>query len=230
MEPESRKKTILFTIIKEHIRTGVPVGSTHLVEKYKLEISPATVRNEMAELEDSGFIIQPHTSAGRIPTEKAYRLYLENIKPKKPTSAEIRSLDSLLQGGNGQAGLKNVAKELAKTTGQAVFWAFERHNFYYTGVSNLLHQPEFAHVNNIYMISVIIDRIDEILEKIYDRIASGTHVFLGDENPFSDFCGSIIVKYGMPKRASLFGVLGPLRMNYEKNLGIVEHIYKKLAS
>ena len=68
---EKRREKILYTIVKEHIATGSPVGSEILVSKYKLGVSSATVRNEMAELEDNGFIIQPHTSAGRIPTEKA---------------------------------------------------------------------------------------------------------------------------------------------------------------
>ncbi len=230
MPIDSRKKTILFTIIKEHIRSGAPVGSSHLVEKYKLDVSPATVRNNMAELEDSGYIIQPHTSAGRIPTEKAYRLYLESIKPKKPSPAEAKILDFIIDENGKRNDLRNLAKELSKTTGQAVFWAFERHNFYYTGVSNLLQQPEFAHINNVYMISVIIDRIDEILEKVYDRITDGTHVLLGNDNPFSDFCGSIITKCSINKKTSLFGILGPLRMNYEKNLGIIEHICSKLAN
>ena len=78
-----RQELILKTIIKEHVRTGAPVGSSFLVDKYKLDISAATVRNEMADLEEDGYIIQPHTSAGRVPTEKAYELYLETIEPKK---------------------------------------------------------------------------------------------------------------------------------------------------
>ena len=65
---DARKTLILNTIIKEHIKTGAPVGSEVLVGKYKLDISSATVRNEMAELEQAGYIAQPHTSAGRIPT------------------------------------------------------------------------------------------------------------------------------------------------------------------
>ncbi|MBU4256930.1 DeoR family transcriptional regulator [Patescibacteria group bacterium] len=73
---EKRKQLILYTIIKEHIKTGAPVGSGVLVDKYKLDISPATVRNEMAELENEGLITQPHTSAGRVPTEKAYSLFI----------------------------------------------------------------------------------------------------------------------------------------------------------
>jgi len=83
-----RKLIILNTIIKEHIKTGAPVGSGVLVDKYRLDISPATVRNEMAELEEEDFIIQPHTSAGRVPTEKAYNLYLSSLKEKQLAEKE----------------------------------------------------------------------------------------------------------------------------------------------
>lgn len=78
-----RTKLILNTIIKEHIKTGAPVGSSVLVEKYQLDVSPATVRNEMAELESEGYIAQPYTSAGRVPTEQAFNLYIENLSEKK---------------------------------------------------------------------------------------------------------------------------------------------------
>lgn len=81
-----RKKRLLEIIIKEYLKTASPVPSGLLVEKYKLDISPATVRNEMMELENEGYIYQPHTSAGRIPTEAAYKLFstdLENSKKEK---------------------------------------------------------------------------------------------------------------------------------------------------
>ena len=81
-ELDKRKKEILDIIIKEHIKTASPVGSNIVVEKYKLDLSPATVRNEMAALEKMDLIVQPYTSAGRVPTELAYRLFLENIKNK----------------------------------------------------------------------------------------------------------------------------------------------------
>ena len=95
---DKRKELILNTIIKEHIKTGAPVGSGVLVENYKLNVSPATVRNEMMALEEEGYIMQPHTSAGRIPTEKAYRLYLENINEIKLNKKEISELEKEIKG------------------------------------------------------------------------------------------------------------------------------------
>ena len=222
-----RRKYILYTIIKEHIKTGAPVGSSVLVDKYKLDVSSATVRNEMAELEKENYIMQPYTSAGRVPTEKAYNLYLESIAPKKPAEIEMKTLNGLLDNLN-ESNYKQLAKEISKFSGQAVFWAIERHNFYYTGISNLLQQPEFVHLNNIFAISTIIDKMDEIIEKIFDELSIGVHTLIGSANPFSNFCSTIISKYEVDRRTGMFGILGPLRMNYDKNLSLVTFINEKL--
>jgi len=224
---DKRKELILSTIIKEHIKTGAPVGSGVLVEKYKLNISPATVRNEMASLEEGDFIIQPHTSAGRIPTEKAYNFYLNCLKYKQPGKIEILEIEKCL-AKNGESGFKETAKLISRITGNAVFWAFHRHNLFYTGISNLFQQPEFSELEVIYDISAIIDRIDEIINSIFEDVGEGVHTMVGSENPFGDFFGTIIVKYKFENKVGLFGVLGPMRMDYEKNIALVEFINSKL--
>lgn len=218
---DARKALILKTIIKEYIKTGAPVGSEVLVDKYDLDISSATVRNEMAELEETGFIAQPHTSAGRIPTEKAYNLYIENLAEKKLAVLEIKVFSKLLRSKD-ELSFKQAAKELAKVSGNAVFWAFHRHNLYYTGISNLLSQPEFSETKLIYDISQIIDRVDEIIDNIYNKLETGPQIFLGADNPFGDFCGTVLSKYKLRDNIGLFGILGPMRMDYEKNLALVK--------
>jgi heat-inducible transcriptional repressor len=226
---DERKKIILHTIIIEHIKSGAPVGSSALVEKYKLDVSPATVRNEMAELEEEGYIIQPHTSAGRIPTEKAYIFYLENLKLKNLTEIETAIFNELLKDIN-IINLKKTAKELSKFSGLAVFWAIDRYDFYYTGITNLLQQPEFSQSASVLHITAVIDQIDEIVEKIFDKITPGVHTYVGSNNPFGDFCSSIISKYEHDEKKGMFGLVGPLRMNYEKSLSLVNFINEKLIN
>ena len=80
----SRKDILLEQIINEYIKTGTPVGSAYLAGKNGLKVSSATIRNEMVLLEKEGYLRQPHTSAGRVPTEKAYKLYLKNLHAKEP--------------------------------------------------------------------------------------------------------------------------------------------------
>lgn len=225
---DERKELILKTIIKEHIKTGAPVGSSILVDKYKLDVSPATVRNDMAELEEEGYIKQPYTSAGRIPTEKAFRFYIDNLNEKKVNEDEFLILEKLLENGNELA-LKQAAKLIAKLSNNAVFWAFHRHNLYYTGISNFLSQPEFSENNLIYDISAIIDRMDEIIDKTFDEIEFGDQILLGSDNPFSKHCSSVVTKYKTKDSVCLVGILGPIRMNYERNLALIRYINKKMS-
>lgn len=222
-----RTKLILNTIIKEHIKTGAPVGSSVLVEKYQLDVSPATVRNEMAELESEGYIAQPYTSAGRVPTEQAFNLYIENLSEKKLNKAEINLLDNISQGSD-DLNLKQIAKTMAGISNNAVFWAFEKHNLYYTGISNLLRQPEFSQTNLIYDISAIIDRVDEIIGEIFDEIKYEPQILLGSKNPFGDFLGVVLTKYKIKNKIGMFGILGPMRMDYEKNLAVMQYIQDKI--
>ncbi|MGL4606333.1 MAG: heat-inducible transcriptional repressor HrcA [Eubacteriaceae bacterium] len=91
MELSDRKKRILEVIIRDYINTAEPVGSRTISKKYSLGISPATIRNEMADLEDLGFLMQPHTSAGRIPSQKAYRYYVDEIMEIKKLEKMIRT-------------------------------------------------------------------------------------------------------------------------------------------
>jgi heat-inducible transcriptional repressor len=96
---EDRKLAVLRAIVEDYVSTQEPVGSKALVERHGLGVSPATVRNDMAALEDEGFITQPHTSAGRVPTDKGYRLFVDRLSQVKPLSAaEKRAIASLLQG------------------------------------------------------------------------------------------------------------------------------------
>lgn len=227
---DSRKKLILRIIIKEHIKTGLPVGSPVLAEKYNLNISSATIRNEMSELENKGYIVQPHTSAGRIPAEKAYNFYIENyfFKNKTKISKEdIKVFEKSLKNINEES-LRKTAKILAKKSNNAVFLAFHRHNLYYTGISNLLSQPEFTQNNLIYDISVVIDKFDEIINKIYKNISDEPKILIGSKNPFGNFCSTVMTKYKYDDKVGLFGILGPIRMDYEKNLALIEFIYNKI--
>jgi heat-inducible transcriptional repressor len=96
---EDRKLAVLRAIVEDYVSTQEPVGSRALVERHQLGVSPATVRNDMAALEDEGFIAQPHTSAGRVPTDKGYRLFVDRLSQVKPLSAaEKRAISSLLTG------------------------------------------------------------------------------------------------------------------------------------
>src|SRR6476659_7648880 len=97
--PDDRRLDVLRAIVEDYVSTNEPVGSKSLVERHQLGVSPATVRNDMAALEDEGLIAQPHTSAGRVPTDKGYRIFVDRLSQVKPLSqAERRAITTLLEG------------------------------------------------------------------------------------------------------------------------------------
>src|SRR6187549_711774 len=96
---DDRKTSILRAVVQEYITTAQPVGSTHIADLPGVRVSSATVRNEMAVLEDEGYLAQPHTSAGRVPTDKGYRLFVDRLTAVKPMSAaERKAIATFLDG------------------------------------------------------------------------------------------------------------------------------------
>jgi heat-inducible transcriptional repressor len=96
---DDRRLDVLRAIVEDYVSTNEPVGSKSLVERHQLGVSPATVRNDMAALEEEGYITQPHTSAGRVPTDKGYRLFVDRLSSVKPLSgAERKAIDTFLRG------------------------------------------------------------------------------------------------------------------------------------
>lgn len=205
---EERKRLILEIIIKEHIATGCPVASSSIVEKYHIPVSSATVRNDMAELEEDGWIVQPYTSAGRIPTEKAYKYYISQITETPLPKEESDLLKKATNSDEAQS--KQLAKKIAQLTGLAVVWAFEKDNVYYTGVSNLLADPEFN-------VSSIIDDIDDIIGSIFESTEFTPQVLIGHASPFGDYSGTIVSRYKTNDQVGLIGLVGPMHMDYAAN-------------
>lgn len=222
---EKRSENILIAVIKEHIKTAQPVGSELLFNKYNFGVSSATIRNELSLLEHEGYIVQPHTSAGRIPTAKGYQVWINQIKDKK--SHLSVPLDDFVNDMS-EDGLKVLAKELARVTNASVFWAFHRRNFYHTGLSNLLTQPEFVGSNLIYDISAVVDRMEDIIMENFDYFADGTEIMIGEANPFSPHCGCVLLKYHQGSNIGIMGLLAPLRQDYERNLAFIKYLENKV--
>jgi len=224
-----RKKFLLETIVKEYVKTAQPVSSGMLVDKYKLDLSPATVRHEMMELEEEGYIYQPHTSAGRVPTEATYELFSAELKAGKNRKhlkeGESKLLENIFQ--REETAYKQTAKAIAELSSAAVFWAFHKNDLYYTGLSNLLTQPEFRVTAAVYDVSIVIDRMEEIIDGMFEKLGVGEQVLIGSKNPFGDFLSTVLVKYKNNNQDGVFGILGPLRMDYGRNLALTEFIKEK---
>ncbi len=223
---KNRRQKILFTIILEYIKTAQAVSSGLLAKKYNLGISPATIRNEMMALEEDGFIYQPHTSAGRIPSERAYLEYINSLSDSK-LKVKAEDLEVSLQERND---LRKAAKNLAQYSNNAIFWAFHKNDLYYTGLSNLFSQPEFKQSEVVCDVSLVIDRMEEIIDQLFNELKEGIIFKIGSENPFAPFLGTVFLKYKVNRQSALCGILGPMRMDYAKNLAllnIIKNNFKK---
>ena len=229
IEMDSNKKAFLSRIIEQYIKTAKPVGSKYLVEICKLDISPATARNYMVFLEKEGFIAQPHTSAGRIPTEKGYYFYIENfLKDKDPEIKQIQTIEKILKDTNSEKEeiIKNMAKNIADYCDQAVILSLGPNSYYYTGISNILQKPEFADLDTIYNLSEVVDQLDEVMATMNNFIKNDVEIYIGKANPFSENCSSIFTTYSFEEEeiSGVFGILGPVRMDYSKNYSLIKYL------
>ncbi|KKR84225.1 MAG: Transcriptional regulator of heat shock protein [Candidatus Uhrbacteria bacterium GW2011_GWF2_41_16] len=222
---EARQEQILRWIVEEYIRTAEPVGSKFLAVKYCLDVSSATVRNDMVLLEDEGYIRSPHPSAGRIPTEKGYEYYLRHFMEDKRTVEETGRLSAAIKNASSdETALKTLAKTLVILSGETAIVAFGPDWSYYTGVSNLFQKPDFQDTENVQNISELVDRFDDVVCQIFHAVSiQEPKVFLGQENPFGQDIAAVIIKYRLSNHVyGLIGLVGPMRMNYAKNMALVQ--------
>jgi len=223
---ENRKQKLLSHIIEAHIKTASPVGSSLIVSKYMKDVSSPTVRNEMRDLEKEGLITQPHTSAGRVPTELGYRRYIENLS-ERPISEKLKCVidDASRDFDDNFLRIKNLAKSVSEISEEAVLVAFSENDIYYTGLSNLFSKPEFSTQNMVIGISEAIDGLDSVVSGLSKSLDQDITVLLGSDNPFGDNCGSILAKFS---GGTVFGILGPMRMDYDKNICLMKYIKNKM--
>ncbi|MFA6099659.1 MAG: hypothetical protein WC750_02125 [Patescibacteria group bacterium] len=219
---------ILKLVIDQSIQTGEPVGSQSLVDQYDLKVSPATVRNYFMELEEAGFIMQPHTSSGRVPTEKGYRFYLQNLmKPKALTKKETAELSEAAKFDKEEnRRLKALAKVVAEISQNASVVGIGNMDSYYTGLTNLFTQPEFKDWNHIVSISDILDRLDEVLGKLRHVHFDEPTTLIGSECPFGAMCGAVLLT---GPQGCLIGILGPIRMDYPQAISLMKKMQQLIT-
>lgn len=226
-----RQKTLLKKIIENFIKNAEPLASGFLVGKIKEKVSPATVRNEMVALEQDGFVFQPHTSAGRVPTEKAYQFYVENFldKGRELSDKELEMLDEIKnQPGDDRLKIKNFAKAIAALSHQGVVVTFAECDNYYTGLSNIFSQPEFQDKDLVINLSCVIDHLDKQVIDLEKRKFAEPAVLIGKQNPLGCDCSLIVFKYQLGKFKGIIGLIGPMRMDYQRNYALIKESVKLL--
>lgn len=232
MKLTERQREILFAIIEEYAEMATPVGSVTLAKLF--DVSSATIRAEMARLEEMGLIAQPHTSAGRIPTDAGYRLYVNALTEQQDQDMEImeiegkpvnRGMHALEIRINSQEradmAIRGAVDSLVELTGNLGL-ATIGDQLYLAGISRLFTQPEFMDNARVQAVAKLLDNLEPWLREAAP--GQPLNIFIGHENPIgkSSQVSLIISKFRSPfSDNSYIGVLGPTRQNYSQVMALV---------
>lgn len=220
-----RQAKILAAVVEQYAEVASPVGSSLLARAF--DVSSATIRAEMAQLEELGFIRQPHTSAGRIPTDKGYRFYVNNLSTKQDTAGERRAEKAIMtrigDGGVPERMIRNAVDTLVDLTHNLGI-ATIGNQMYTSGLSNIFGQPEFLGGYQAQQIAHLLDNLEPWLREAAPN--EPLSVYIGHENPIGRSAGAslIISRFRSPfSDNSYIGVIGPTRQQYRDVMNLVKH-------
>lgn len=229
-----RQAGLLAALVKEYSNSSEPISSEELNEKYDFGISSATIRSELLILEHLGYLEQPHTSAGRIPSDVGYRYFInELMKRFELSQKEQRALREQLQKlqTQNQEISRGIAKLLAQKTDQAAFALLPDETSAF-GLSNILNQPHFDKQGIVEVVQFF-DNIDEYGDKMLTKFfTEKPEALIGNEHhlPQISNYSLIVSKVSLPDgQKGLIGIIGPKSMRYDKNITLVEYMAKLLS-
>lgn len=224
-----RRQKILEAIIESFIQHALPVGSKHLTESYDFEVSSATIRNEMAALEREGYITQPHTSAGRVPTNRAYRMLVNQMKEQeklvKRAHEDMLKIRKQYYLKKTKEKLYDTVSILAAATDNVSFATIpDKGQFFYIGISNILRKPEFMTQPEkaTKVVEVLENELANVLSDL--TITEEGAIYIGEENILPEFqsCSLLALPYSHQGFDGVMGILGSTRMNYAYNIAALK--------
>ncbi len=226
-----RENQILRAIVHEHLHSAQPVGSRVLRVRYGFGISPATIRNVMATLTEAGFLEQPHVSAGRVPTDRAYRLFMESAPTADPSLVEQRKLSTRIeQAGTPARATRKLAEQLSDTAGAAGIH-LDADGVQLFNLANVFGQPEFQDPRVASYLAELLDRVREWLPKLASRL-NQVGVRIGAEH--EDFRARAVAMMGLKVRPTgtyeaRIGIIGSTRMPYQRLGKLFDYGRKELS-
>ena len=229
MDLTVRQKDLLKAIIELYVKTGEPVGSLNIEKEHNLGVSPATIRNEMARLTEMGFLKQPHTSAGRVPTSMGYRIYIQELMKEKelPVAAEVQIRHDMWQKRH-QTNLlvKEAVRSLSSKLRMLALAVNEDDEVLFSGAYHILDFPEFEDIDVTRFVLSLFDENPRLREIIGRALGPDPlHILFGDElgmeqlNPTS----FVFCKFEGTGKGGIIGVIGPARMNFPVILPYVRY-------
>src|SRR3989344_433618 len=231
-----RQEKLLNFIIKEYVKTAKPVGSALVAKKGDFDLGPASLRSEMYELEKAGYLSHLHTSGGRVPTDKAYRYFVNNLIQNddfEPVADEKRKIKIAVNSTDDPRRLnQNIARTLSGLSDNIVITnILDESDFYKIGLASLVEFPEFKEMERIFEMANLFDRFELMFSRIekyfFSQLENEFNILIGSENPLDHVKNEtmILAKYDLPEglRGSLT-MIGPTRMDYERNIGLVRYV------
>lgn len=237
-----RQEKLLREIIKKFVNTAQPVSSKLLENSRLFDLSSATIRNEMSELEREGYLVQLHTSGGRMPTDKAYRYFVDNIVNQEnlePDETSRRRIEKAVYDGglDPRDTNKSVAQTLSDLSDNLVISSIDD-DFYKVGLSSLFEMPEFQALDKVFRMTNFFDQFESMFDRLereilgqFENADNEIRVFIGQENPISDARDETVIfsRYNLPGNCTgSMTLIGPTRMNYKKNIGLLKYATERL--
>lgn len=246
-----RQKEILNRVVEDYIGLAQPISSEFLEKKHKFGLSPATIRIEMQKLTEKGYLYQPYTSAGRIPTDRGYRFFVDELLEKgledfeigNWVDEEIEEITKFIQSSEQSDRWKKMnilrllAKKLASLSRVLVLSYLQKEKiFWKEGWEEILKEPEFREKDCLMNFVEFLKDFERKIEDFtptFEEVGSGINVYIGRENPFKkakDF-SIISSKCYLPgEEEVVFSLLGPKRMAYDRNIGLILSLNKLLEN
>lgn len=232
-----RRQRVLAALIEEYVARALPVGSRTLTERYRFGVSPATIRNELSALEEEGYISQPHTSAGRIPTDFGYRTFVDDLIESGQVNGDPEGAEAIGRLRETAAELDELLERTSKALSQftdclSVVTPPGYAHPSRAGIMSLMRQPEFAYTEQLLPVMQVLED-DTILLHVLDSAAStdGPQARIGSENESEQLAGVSVVacRYGVGPDGGIVAVIGPTRMDYTRALAAVRIASKTLG-
>ncbi len=232
---DSRRKAVLSATINRYIKNAQPVASDDIAKEFGL--SPATIRNIFAELEDSGYLTHPYTSAGRVPTDKGYRYYVDFLL------SQIELLDSekdrivhgyrkkIVKLEDALEITSDIVSDITHYTSVVSFLDWQE-RFFYNGVSFILDHPEFQDLGRIRSLMQLIEDKKRMLELVNRDFEGKVKIYIGQElgSAEMEHCALAVSSYKVRNRPQgRVAVLGPARMEYDHIISILEYVTGQLT-
>ena len=224
-----RQVQIIRAVVEEYGQTAEPVGSGTLDRKYNLGVSPATIRNEMAFLVDLGYLNQPHTSAGRTPTPKAIKLYINELMRERnlTVSEEVSAKEGIWEKRHEMGDvLRQATHELAKRTGSIGVAVTDEMRVYHAGYAYILDLPEFYDIDVTRTVLSMLDEAQALLDVLSTQQSHrDIHILLGDDlnNEYLQPVSIVYADFHTANHRGSIGVIGSSRFDYPYVVPLVRH-------